>query len=72
MRRSIIYILYTQPPRDPRKRKTPGEAATPPPFLALATQVPDFGAVAVMGEYSNFVHSRKNIKFRPFARIPRS
>jgi hypothetical protein len=40
-------------------------------ILALATQVPDFGAVAVMGEYSNFVHSQKNIKFRPFARIPR-
>ena len=41
------------------------------PHLALATQVPDFGAVAVMGEYSKFVHSRKNIKFVLFSKTPR-
>jgi hypothetical protein len=67
----MIFILYTQPPMTPENGKHRAKQPLFLPLLALATQVPDFGAVAVMSEYSKFVHSRKNIKFRPFARIPR-
>ena len=57
MRRSIIYILYTQPPVTPENGKDQAKQPLSLLLLALATQVHDFGAVAAMGEYSNFVHS---------------